>query len=172
VETVRVATRGGIVAMDKMFGNNLRLLERYQLRPSVGRRDAPEAEVAEFQPAQAPAATDSVGETAELVTTMAPPEAAKPAIPVEAPQARVPAARDPIALMEPRLDEIAVDFHSSPETIAACRANPEAMEALEAGDVERFARAMGVDMPTEAYLAAAASQGIVQDREAAGGSKG
>jgi len=33
----------------------------------------------------------------------------------------------------------------SPEQIDACRANPEAMEALEAGDAERFARAMGVD---------------------------
>jgi hypothetical protein len=172
VDSARVATRGSIVAMDKAFGNNLRLLERYQLRPSVGRRDAPEAQVAEFQPAQVPAGMDNVGEMAPLATNVAGPEAANPAIPVEAPQTRVHAACDPIAPMEPRLDDTAVDFHPSPETIAACRANPEAMEALEAGDVERFARAMGVDMPTEAYLAAAASQGIVVGQEAAGESKG
>jgi hypothetical protein len=45
-----------------------------------------------------------------------------------------------------------------PEAIAACQANPEAMAALEAGDPARFARAMGVNQPSDAYLAAAAAQ--------------
>jgi hypothetical protein len=58
-------------------------------------------------------------------------------------------------------------FHPSPEAIAACRANPEAMAALDAGDPERFARAMGVDQPGEAYLAAAAGKGGVFDRQGA-----
>jgi hypothetical protein len=46
----------------------------------------------------------------------------------------------------------------SPETIAACQANPEAMAAINAGDPARFARAMGVNQPSDAYLAAAAAQ--------------
>ncbi len=52
-----------------------------------------------------------------------------------------------------------IGFKPSVETIAACRANPEAMAALEAGDPVRFARAMGVAAPCEAYLTAAAAPG-------------
>jgi hypothetical protein len=47
---------------------------------------------------------------------------------------------------------------ASPQAVAACAANPEAMEALKAGDPARFARAMGVRQPSEAYLAAASAQ--------------
>jgi hypothetical protein len=47
---------------------------------------------------------------------------------------------------------------TSPEAIAACEANPEAVAALNARDPARFARAMGVNQPSEAYLAAAATQ--------------
>ena len=48
-------------------------------------------------------------------------------------------------------------FTPTPEQIAACRANPEAMAALRTGNYARFARAMGVeDEPSEDYLTAAA----------------
>jgi|HubBroStandDraft_1064217.scaffolds.fasta_scaffold11981_5 hypothetical protein len=53
------------------------------------------------------------------------------------------------------------------ETIAACQANPEAMAALKAGDPARFARAMGVDQPSDAYLAAAAAQMAGFNRQSA-----
>jgi hypothetical protein len=71
-----------------------------------------------------------------------------------------------------RLPETTVPYRPSAEAIAACRANPEAVAALDAGDPTRFARAMGIDMPSEAYLAAAgegsifASSGRVFDRQA------
>jgi hypothetical protein len=43
------------------------------------------------------------------------------------------------------------------EAIGKCQANPEAMTALAAGDPVRFARALGIDQPGEAFLAAAKS---------------
>jgi hypothetical protein len=39
------------------------------------------------------------------------------------------------------------------------------MAALDAGDPVRFARAMGIDMPSEAYLTAAAAEGSVFNRQ-------
>ena len=66
------------------------------------------------------------------------------------------------------LPEATIVYQPSPEVIAACRANPEAMAALNAGDAERFARAMGIDNPSEAYLAAAARPGSPFDRQASG----
>lgn len=46
-------------------------------------------------------------------------------------------------------------YRPSAEMIAACAANQEAMAALDAGDPERFAKAMGVEQPSEAYIEAA-----------------
>ena len=70
---------------------------------------------------------------------------------------------------EPPPDTKAPDaFRPSAEAIAACRANPEAMAALEAGDPERFARAMGIDQPSEAYIAAASVQMAAVDGKATG----
>jgi hypothetical protein len=42
-DATRRATRGSIVAMDKAFANNLKLLEHYQKRPAMDRRDETEA---------------------------------------------------------------------------------------------------------------------------------
>jgi hypothetical protein len=53
----------------------------------------------------------------------------------------------------------------SAAAIAACHANPEAMAALEAGDPVRFARALGVAEPNEAFLAAAKAPGSPFDRK-------
>ena len=54
------------------------------------------------------------------------------------------------------------------EAVAKCRANPEAMTALAAGDPARFARALGVVTPGEAFLAAAKSPGSPFDPQASG----
>jgi hypothetical protein len=58
---------------------------------------------------------------------------------------------------EPRKDG-GIPRHPSPEAIAACMTNTEAMAALDAGDPAAFAHAMGVAQPSAAYLAAAADQ--------------
>jgi hypothetical protein len=140
VDTMRRATRNNIVALDKAFGNNLARLERYRLRPSEGSRD---------KTADVPAETEN---------------AAAPAKRTAGHAATVEEARDIVAQVhaEPAFAAAAVPFIPSPEAIAACRANPEAMAALDAGDHERFARAMGVGRPSEAYLAAA--RGVVDWR--------
>jgi hypothetical protein len=149
VDTARRGTRAGIIAMDKAFANNLARLEHYRLRPSQGQRDVAEARPADAQVAaeirqpEAQAAPPS-GQSASAAT----PPAETPEIPAIAQPEPALAATDPV-------DGTTVTFRPSPAVIAECRANPEAMAALDAGDPERFARAMGLDMPTEADLAAA-----------------
>jgi hypothetical protein len=54
------------------------------------------------------------------------------------------------------------------ERLAACAANPEAIAALDAADPARFARAMGVHNPSDAYLAAAGAQMAELNRLAPG----
>jgi hypothetical protein len=120
----RRATRSGIVAMDKAFGNNLARLERYRNR---------QAEV----PAEAHQVARTESEIADRVrrhqaATTAP---------------RKQASGNGSAVRYP-----------SPDAIAACTANAEAMAALDAGDPAAFARAMGVENPSAAYLAAASDQ--------------
>ncbi len=56
-------------------------------------------------------------------------------------------------------------YRPSPEVIAACRANPDAVAALDAGDAAAFARAMGIRVPCEGFLAAAAAPGSAFDRD-------
>ena len=51
LDTVRRGTRSNLVALNKSFAGNLGLLERYQLRPSEGSRDAvPLADLGAAQP--------------------------------------------------------------------------------------------------------------------------
>jgi hypothetical protein len=69
--------------------------------------------------------------------------------------------------LPPRLREAVAGYQPSSETIAACLANPEAMAAMEDGDPERFAIAMGIDMPSEAFLLAAKGPGSPFERPAA-----
>jgi hypothetical protein len=182
MDTTRRATRSGIVAMDRAFGANLARLERYQLRPSEGRRDEAQAQKEEV-PAEVPVevpvdapkdAPPSVpvgvrpgppNET-PVKPVIAPRPVANTSRPTPAPAAVAPALqpRDIPAKPRPPVAETALAFRPSAEAIAACQANPEAMAALEAGDPERFARAMGLDMPSEAYLDAAAAAGSPFDR--------
>ena len=69
--------------------------------------------------------------------------------------------------LPPQLREAVAGYQPSSETIAACLANPEAMAAMEDGDPERFAIAMGIDMPSEAFLLAAKGPGSPFERPAA-----
>jgi hypothetical protein len=166
IDTMRRGTRSNIVALNKVFCANLDRLERYQSRAAEGRRDMPviqsglaqpKTEIAARTPAplpDAPAVTPDVPRRTAVET---------PAIP-----ARPVTDHSPALAPAPNATQAAWDDHAhqaSPEEIAACRANPEAMAALDAGDPVRFARAMGIDMPTEAYLTAAAAEGSVFNRQ-------
>ncbi len=186
LDTMRRGTRSNLVAMNKAFTANLDRLERCQSRPSQGSREG-SRDVPEVRPAETIAQTP-IAEQTPRPADQAPPDATRAqAAPVNVPPANVPPANVPPANVPPApaetreappmpepdplplyLREEVIDFRPSPETIAACRANPEAMAALEAGDPERFARAMGVDMPREDFLAAAAEPGTPFDTRAPG----
>lgn len=62
----------------------------------------------------------------------------------------------------PRIDQ------PTNEAVAKCCANPEAMTALAAGDPVRFAHALGIATPGEAFLAAAKTPGSPFDPLASG----
>lgn len=191
LDTMRRGTRSNLVAMNKAFTANLDRLERCQSRPSQGSREG-SRDVPEVRPAETIARTP-IAERTPRPADQAPPDATRAhAAPVNVPPANVPPANVHPAIVPPAnvrpapaetreappmpepdslplyLREEVIDFRPSPETIAACRANPEAMAALEAGDPERFARAMGVDMPREDFLAAAAEPGSPFDTRAPG----
>ena len=90
-EATRRAARRGVIAMDKAFANNLRQLERYQLRPATDRRDGPEARPeerkAEEQTAEARGDPEAVGRVVE--------PAVRPSIGAAQPAARGNAAEVP-----------------------------------------------------------------------------
>ncbi len=166
MDTLRRSTRNNIVAMDKAFGNNLARLERYQNRPSEGRRDAREtqpvsaADPVDAQP-DAEAHAERIGQAATRPESSA---ARTPAAPPTKTGLVHPARRNEPSARP--LTKAAIVFTPSPEAVAACRANPEAMDALNAGDADRFARAMGIDLPGPAYLAAASHQTGIFVRQA------
>jgi hypothetical protein len=132
VDTMRRATRTSLIALDKAFCNNFDRLEHYRLRPSDGRRDDADAAVEPLAPLVQQ--TDAPG----------PRPAAAPLQPAPA---------------TPLSADTDLGFTASPDAIAAFQANPEAIAALEAGDPIRFARALGVDEPSEEFLAAANAPG-------------
>jgi hypothetical protein len=68
----------------------------------------------------------------------------------------------------PHAAQIAALYSPSPEAMAARQANPEAMDALQSGDATGFARAMGIEHPCEAFLAAANTKGSPFDRHSSG----
>jgi hypothetical protein len=144
VDVMRRPTRANIVAINKAFHMNLDKLEHYHARPSQGIREAS----GEAQK------TAAQGTTATADRTPRPAEAH--AAQTQAGASQTPPARPETMPPRPPHAATPAPFRPSPEQIAACRANPEAMAALEAGDADRFARALGVDQPSEAYLAAAA----------------
>jgi hypothetical protein len=141
VDTLRIAMRGEegakrrgslgiILAMDKAFGNNLTRLERYRKR-----RD-------DSQPAVIDLAETDIADRVRRHESQTPP--------------REPARTEPSG--QKAGSTMSPPNWPSPEQIAACRDNPEAMAALDAADPARFARAQGVEHPSEAYVAAASAQ--------------
>jgi len=149
------ATRSTIVAMDKAFGNNLDRLERYQNRHAEGRRDAPEEASTEV-------------EIAERVRR----HQASAATPPSSAAKEAAAGGTPAPERQDAVGSVAVPSGPTPERIAACMDSQEAMDALDAGDAEGFARAMGVDVPGDAYLGAAAAEGSPFCRPGSGNGSG
>jgi hypothetical protein len=157
---IRRAEQKCLVAMNKAFTNNLDWLERCHLRPSEGIREATQAPPAEviMEPAAGHPPSDAALHVSpeNVVAANATPETR------DDPRPRGP------DVLPAYLREAVDSYRPSAETIAACRANPEAMAALEAGDPERFARAMGVDKPGVEFIAAAAAAGSPFDPGAPG----
>jgi hypothetical protein len=150
-DAMRRSTRSALIAMNKEFNANLGHLERYQARPVLRRRDAPAMKPAEVTTAGTATAPHTVAEP-PMPSTMQemPPQPAQADI------------FSSVAQQEP--DE----FHPSPAMLAECQANPEAMAALAAGDPERFAKALGIAIPAEAFLEAANTPGSPFDPHATG----
>jgi hypothetical protein len=156
VEQVRRGAVNNLITLNKSFCGNLDTLKDYQLRSAEGRRDAP----GHVQPE--PRLTEPRPSAPRLPADMSAGRR-EPVVPSGTPEGPAPEAAD-----VPSLDEIAAIYHPTMELLAACRANPEAMSALATGDAAAFAHAMGVDEPSEAFLAAANTPGSPFDRQAAG----
>jgi len=187
-ETGRVRRGPGsnLIGLNKAFNDNLDRLERYRLRPAEGRRDTPEVPPAETHttPDHVEPPRNSAGEKPELragdtspvakvLNRAARRQAARDhtrgaaAVSLVAPKVAVPVQTKPDSLALPLPEAIAA-YQPSTRAIAACQANPEAMAALEAGDPERFARVLGVAIPSDAFLAAAKEPGSPFDPQATG----
>jgi hypothetical protein len=159
IAEMRRGTRINIVSLNKAFHMNLVRFEQYQARPSQGSRDGG----AQGQTAGTPDLIRTQPGTAQPQPIRAqsaqPSRAAAAPIqrpPFQPPPAQTPPVRTPLEYPA----GLPNAFVPSAADIAACQANPAAMAALEAKDFERFARAMGVDAPSEAYLEAVGRQSI------------
>jgi hypothetical protein len=138
------STRSAVVAFNKEFNSTLGHLMRYQARPDLGRRDVAGMPPAETKPAGTqstdPAAPNAVPATSSTETQ----DISNPA---------------PGATM---------NYKASSALVAECRENSEAMTALKAGDPERFAKALGIREPSEAFLEAAKLPGSPFDPKSKG----
>jgi hypothetical protein len=129
-----------VVALDRRFGNNLGLLKQYQMRQAA---DAPDSQTVPAEPATAkPAEIHTETQIADRI--------------------RRHRSQTPTTSGRP-----AVRSFTSPEAYAECLANPEAMAALDAGDPERFAKALGIKEPLDGYVEAAGRQMAELNRQAA-----
>ena len=143
LEGTRRTTRANIIALDKAFGNNLNRLARYRAGLTDGKKPA--------QPVDTIAETEIADRARRHRPEPNRPEPNRP---------------DPTPLAAASQKPVQPASGPSPEAIAACEANPEAMAALNAGDPARFARAMCVE-PSEGYLAAASVQMAAFNRQPA-----
>lgn len=187
---------GSVVAVNKAFNDNLDRLARYRQRPAEGARDAPaappratpdDAMPARTTPGDVTPARATSDDAVPPATTPEPPQPARPVMQGMNRAARRQAARaetraaaaasraapksSPGASSPVRRDARLPDSaHSSasPAEIAACQANPEAMAALRSGDALGFARAMGIEQPSAAFMEAAATAGSPFDLESSG----
>ena len=150
-----------LIALNKAFCGNLDQLRYYQKRPAEGSREAPAD--TESAPASVPAAVTE--QPVPAGTTQAP----APAAPVQTVAVQsspvAPAAPEPVVSA---VDQISAIYRPTAEAIAGCRANPAAAAALKAGDAAGFARAMGIEQPSAAFLEAATAAGSPFDPKASG----
>jgi hypothetical protein len=167
-EPRRRGADGSVVGLNRAFNETLDRLERYQQRPAEGSRDAPDQQPDSAPDDESPmpgppTATPMLGPTlnraarrhAARAETRAAAAASRsaPKQAVATPQ-QVGRGQPPIVVH--RMPEVAAP---SPEAIAACNANQDAMTALTSGDPAGFARALGIAHPSEAFLAAATAKG-------------
>jgi hypothetical protein len=165
MDTMRRGTRANIVALNRAFHINLDRLARYQTRPSEGTRDGQQETEAQAQTATADRTRREASSGAAAARAGVDPT---PAAETRTQSQTAPS--PPVGSETPAVSEAPAPFQPSPEQIDACRANPEAMAALEAGDAERFARAMGVDQ-SESWPATAALPANIPGQTAASQSK-
>ncbi len=168
-------TRRPVVALNKAFNDTLDRLERYRQRPAEATRIAaelpPVAAVppAPGEPAARPVAApmnraarrqaDRAQKHAAATASRTAPRQASP-VPADATRS--------VARQTADQSEAAGSAQKLGEAVAKCQANPEAMTALVAGDPARFARALGIDTPGEAFLAAAKTSGSPFDPQSNG----
>ena len=173
--------RNNVVGLNKAFNDNLDRLERCRQRPAEGSRDAPETQTtttpanpsppptAASEPQQPGPAAQGLNRAARRqaaraemrAVAMASRAAPKPMPATSAPQINR-------ARLSPDTAEVAGLRSPSPEAIAACNANPQAMAALQSGDPVGFARAMGIEHPCGAFLTAANTKGSPFDPHSSG----
>jgi hypothetical protein len=163
-------------ALNKAFNDNLDRLERYRQRHAEGQPDAPE---------EVPPMADGPAAPVEPAVRPVPPEmnraARREATRLQmraAAAASRAASRQPGPLPQGEIRTASpqrahhpggsVVYQPTDEAVAKCQANPVAMTALAAGDPVGFARAMGIEAPSEAFLAAAKSSGSPFDAQALG----
>ncbi len=135
--------------------------------PNASATTAPNASAAAAPNARVVAAPNASVAAAPSASVAAIPGAVAAAIPgavvaaipnpnPAAPDAFAPNAFAPNAFAAGTLVDGTGGVHrTSAGVIAACRANPAAMAALEAGDPEAFAHAMGIEKPSDEFLTAA-----------------
>jgi hypothetical protein len=156
--------RRSVIALNKAFNDNLNRLERYRQRPAEGRRDAPAASpIAEAAPAE-PTARPAMPEMNRAARRQAARAELRAAASASRPASR-PAGQIPARTASSPTAEA---HQPSDAVVAKCQANPQAMAALAAGDPAAFALALGIDTPSEAFLAAAKTQGSPFDSQAFG----
>jgi hypothetical protein len=166
-DAMRRSTRSALIAMNKEFNGNLGHLERYQARPVLAGQDAPARPPSEV--AAAGTATAQPTGPPHAVPEAPPPSAATHEVPPRpTPDAVSSAAQEELDRLAEHDPEATMENHLSPAMLAACQANPEAMAALTAGDPGRFAKALGITIPAEAFLEAASTPGSPFDPNATG----
>jgi hypothetical protein len=151
-----------LVALNKTFNDTLDRLERYRQRPAERQRVAPETPPLTAGPAEhsEPAASPVAPEMNRAARRQA--ARAERHAAAAASRQRVRPDPSPPALY--RSNGTAM----SDVAVAECRANPEAMAALTAGDPIGFAHALGIATPSEAFLAAARRRGSPFDPQTTG----
>ena len=160
----RRGPRSNVSGLNKAFNETLDRLERYQQRPSEGSRAAPEATPTPDEAGSPPAGLteppQQPGTAPAALNRAARRQAARAEIRAAAASSRAAgSARKSPVQAAPLAGWAARTGAPSPAAIAACQANPNAMAALHSGDAAGFARAMGIDHPSEAFLAAANGKG-------------